>query len=365
MKNKEGLSTIVATVLIILITMAAVTVVWLAVMPLISKQTQSSSSCFDALTQVSLVEGSTCYDSFDKNLVGWWRFDGNANDETGNGNNGIVYGATSNPTGGKIGGAYMFDGVNDVITRASIGTSITKAITIGMWVNKNSVTAENGVLAFDNRIEIIVTANNILRFRFKNSSGSTPQLISDNTLSLGNWSYLAFTYDGSLNQTKLYINGISVSYTGTPISGDLTEINGIELRIGREWNDGGFYFDGSIDEVMIFNRALSQEEVTALYNAPAIAGNVNFIIKRGSEQVDIDKVDLIVKLKDGTTKKVTKAFSGSSNTQTKISVSAFEFAFIAPANINDVASVSIAPHVKGSKNTCDISSSVQTAKCAA
>ncbi|MDO8516667.1 MAG: hypothetical protein Q7S33_00935 [Nanoarchaeota archaeon] len=62
MNNKKGLSTIVATVLIILITMAAVTVVWLAVMPLISKQTATSSSCFDAVTQISLVQGVTCID---------------------------------------------------------------------------------------------------------------------------------------------------------------------------------------------------------------------------------------------------------------------------------------------------------------
>ncbi|MDO8516666.1 MAG: hypothetical protein Q7S33_00930 [Nanoarchaeota archaeon] len=68
MNNKKALSTIVATVLIILITMAAVTVVWLAVMPLISKQTATSSSCFDAVTKVSLVEGSSCYKVVEKDV---------------------------------------------------------------------------------------------------------------------------------------------------------------------------------------------------------------------------------------------------------------------------------------------------------
>ena len=61
MKNKKGISAIVATVLIILITVAAVTIIWAAIIPMISNQLESGTTCLDAVSQVQLVDqGYTC-----------------------------------------------------------------------------------------------------------------------------------------------------------------------------------------------------------------------------------------------------------------------------------------------------------------
>ena len=61
MKNKKGISAIVATVLIILITVAAVTIIWAAIIPMISNQLESGTICLDAVSQVQLIDaGYTC-----------------------------------------------------------------------------------------------------------------------------------------------------------------------------------------------------------------------------------------------------------------------------------------------------------------
>jgi len=69
MNNKKGISAIVATVLIILITVAAVTIIWAAIIPMINNQLESSTFCLDAVSQISLVDaGYTCWDDVKKNV---------------------------------------------------------------------------------------------------------------------------------------------------------------------------------------------------------------------------------------------------------------------------------------------------------
>ncbi len=67
-KNKRGISAVVATVLIILITVAAVTVIWAAIIPMINNQLDKGKVCFDAISQVSLPDqGYTCITSDGRN----------------------------------------------------------------------------------------------------------------------------------------------------------------------------------------------------------------------------------------------------------------------------------------------------------
>ncbi|MBT3642965.1 hypothetical protein HN876_01270 [archaeon] len=66
MNNKRGISAIVATVLIILITVAAVTIIWAAIIPLVSNQLEKGSACLDATSQLSIVDkGFTCWEEDD------------------------------------------------------------------------------------------------------------------------------------------------------------------------------------------------------------------------------------------------------------------------------------------------------------
>jgi flagellin-like protein len=64
MKSKKGISAVVATVLIILITVAAVTIIWAAIIPMINDQLERGTVCLDAMTQLSVLnKGYTCYDA--------------------------------------------------------------------------------------------------------------------------------------------------------------------------------------------------------------------------------------------------------------------------------------------------------------
>jgi len=67
--NKRGISAVVATVLIILITVAAVTIIWAAIIPMVSDRLEKGNACLDAVSQLSIgAAGYTCYDSGGQNL---------------------------------------------------------------------------------------------------------------------------------------------------------------------------------------------------------------------------------------------------------------------------------------------------------
>jgi hypothetical protein len=79
-------------------------------------------------------------------LVGWWPFNGNANDESGNGNNGTVNGATlTTDRNGVANSAYSFDGINDLIIAGTNGIPITTAISISVWIKPMQ---NNGIAEF-------------------------------------------------------------------------------------------------------------------------------------------------------------------------------------------------------------------------
>src|SRR5262249_7873765 len=97
---------------------------------------------------------------------------------------------------------------------------------------------------------------------YVNLSGSDRSVLGTSALPLNTWSHLAETYDGS--SLKLYVNGVLVS--SRALTGSITT-SGSPLRIGGNsvW---GEYFNGLIDEVRVYNRALSQGEVQADLNTP-------------------------------------------------------------------------------------------------
>ena len=101
------------------------------------------------------------------------------------------------------------------------------------------------------------------RFQILSSHGSNPVIKSDNDLSADTWYYVALTMDSS--SMSLYINGV---YHKSGTSRINLTPNDIKFRIG--FNEGlttaQRYFNGSIDEVLIFNRSLSLEAVQALYD---------------------------------------------------------------------------------------------------
>lgn len=189
-------------------------------------------------------------------LVGWWPMNGNANDASGNGRHGTIFGATL--TAGKNGqnnGAYSF--TNAYI---EIPTISMTAVTASAWVYSTNY-SQTGFVVGKNPVNAqweIFFEGSIMRWR-----GGSPIVDSTNCAIPSNnaWHHLVGTQVGTT--AALYIDGAQCSTGTTTAIG-----NGAgTIDIGRF--NGGYYYLGTIDDVRVYNRALSASEVQALYVAGA------------------------------------------------------------------------------------------------
>ena len=218
-------------------------------------------------------------------LVGLWTFDApdmagvTAYDRSGQGNTGTL---TNGPTKtiGKIGQALNFDGVDDVVT---LGTGIRPVlpVTISAWINPRAVTNKKGIFSTD-RLSSSVHSGIYLSTGIIGAQGNLEVTYGSNTacdasgrqtktgstaLPLNTWTHVVAVVRGAAN-ISLYLNGVddSGSYTGT--GGGLV-YSGESGTIGELFDcfDGdNKAFPGLIDEVRVYNRALSPDEIRRLYN---------------------------------------------------------------------------------------------------
>jgi hypothetical protein len=210
----------------------------------------------------------------DDSLVSWWRFDdlngtGHPTDYVGR-NNGTVVGNARQVTNGYFGRGFEFDGSGEASDsiRISHSSSLTMNddITISAWVKPNSFAGDPMVVAHNND----AYANTMLYYfdsagRLKNIIGTETDT-SAYAISTGEWSHVAWVFDDSGNRIYYYINGTSKdsdSKTSNPSYSNGYWWIGAECD-GAPCPDGN-YFNGTIDDVMIFNRSLSAEEIAALY----------------------------------------------------------------------------------------------------
>jgi PKD repeat protein len=187
-------------------------------------------------------------------------------DASGNGNNGAISGATWT-SAGRYGRALSFSGNNSLVTVSdSASLHLSSALTLEAWVNPTNITGWKNLI-------FKTQGNNGLCYVLQGSSSSglvpslglsisASNLMAPSPLPLNTWSHVAATYDGTTK--TLYVNGTQVAsapQTGTIASStDALTIGGNAFS-GENWA-------GMIDEVRIYNRALSPAEVTADMNTP-------------------------------------------------------------------------------------------------
>ena len=220
-------------------------------------------------------------------LVGWWPFNGNANDESGNGNNGTVYGATlATDRFGVVDKSYDFDGVDDFIQILDASSLRLQQGTINCWVKYSSMdkmqlfVKQNINNAWDSNFGIEINDyNQILgpgpRIQGMYVIGCGLQtawttFTPGNDLSGTVWHQLTAVFDVGI--MKIYIDGILMGSLNTPIS-SMNACAGSDLLLGRGWQNFPLWYSGRIDDLAIWNRALNQQEVTELYNAVNCANN--------------------------------------------------------------------------------------------
>ncbi len=205
-----------------------------------------------------------------ESLVGWWTFDEGsgtiANDASGNGNTGNASGTAV--VSGKLNNARSFNGAGDYVdagnnAKVNFGTGNFSVLA---WIKPNG--SQNSVGAIVDKYSgpgFFVSLNGFVPRIFIQDVPSYIWVDAGTTQAAnGAWSHFAATFNRASYVTA-YLNGASTGQVNIS-SKSGTVNNGRNLFIGHESVDNG-WFNGQIDEVMIYNRALSAAEIAAIYNA--------------------------------------------------------------------------------------------------
>jgi Concanavalin A-like lectin/glucanases superfamily/Secretion system C-terminal sorting domain len=213
-------------------------------------------------------------------LVGWWPFTGNANDESGNGNNGTVNGATlTSDRNSNINSAYNFDGIsNEIIIphNASFNFQSSNKASFSYWINPDSILGGYATLILNKQtgvgctqtgwnMYLYNTMGDKLQFRAGNGSCSNVVDIGSVT-NIGSSIYTHVVNVLDNGFAYQYINGTLSSTLACPLAviGDNT---GSLIIAGLfPGASGCVNFNGKIDDIGIWNRVLTQQEITDLYN---------------------------------------------------------------------------------------------------
>jgi beta-lactam-binding protein with PASTA domain len=190
-----------------------------------------------------------------------------AADSSGGGRHGTVTGAAT--VEGRYGNALSFDGVDDWVTiEGDAGLALGSAMTLEAWIKPTDLNGWRTVLMMENApsAAYYLYANNpdVNRPAAYFESGSNLRMITGTTaLPLGAWRHLAATYDGT--NMKIYVNGTLMRTVLR--AGPINAGNG-PMRIGGNTIWPAEFFQGVIDEVRVYNRALSDTEIQADMSRP-------------------------------------------------------------------------------------------------
>lgn len=201
-------------------------------------------------------------------MVSWWKGENNANDSMG-GNNGTTVGDTAF-VAGKVGQAFSFDGAGDYVTIPDHPSlNPTAAITVDAWIFSNNTSYAPPIVkktddASGYALELSQDSSQVLFWVNLGSGGSGGWFSSPaGGLTRGIWTHVAGVYDGT--SVSLYMNGQLIG--STPAPGAILPSTNNPLNIGWDSSQPTRFFSGLIDEVEIFNRALTAQEIAAIYNA--------------------------------------------------------------------------------------------------
>jgi hypothetical protein len=203
-------------------------------------------------------------------LVGYWPMEDNVtgsgetiSDESNTSNDMLTANAMDCDDYGIFGRSCNFNGSDDYLYTSS--TSIeadNPEVTISAWINPSNIdpTGQHVIFWKEDDDQRLIILNNELRFTIKDSIGTTSNLdTAAGIIPEDEWTHIAGTYDGQTQ--KIYINGELIEQK--EVGFELVQDGGT-LRIGKD--DGSRFFEGRIDEVRLYKKALGKIEIERLYN---------------------------------------------------------------------------------------------------
>jgi len=242
------------------------------------------TSCRCILASICCILASQTVIAQEEGLLGYWSFDdGTATDNSGNGHDGVIYGAVS--TEGISGQALWFDGVDDYveIPDTSDFAFVNQSVTFAAWVKvldnhpnyRKYISLGN--YNSDGRpiLSIFKCSANYHQGRIQFQLYPIgPQVYADSVLTGSeliseNWYHVAGVIDRDNSMIKLYVNGV-LQNTGGMVDYDFSQVNDLRLRFGQqtmpdEYSPNTWHY-GPLDEIRIYDRALSDEEILWLYD---------------------------------------------------------------------------------------------------
>lgn len=229
-------------------------------------------------------------------LVGWWPFNGNANDESGNGNNGAENGVSLvSDRFGNVNHAFSFDG-NDYINCLNSGVLGNASRSVQFWIKSGS-TIPGSIFSYgtvdnnpsqDFRCILNSTCNGIAC----SITGDSKDIVYS---AMNTWDHFVFVFDNtlgnSLSALSIYKNSILISnYCNNTNNMSINTSGSLPIVFGRyhwlQYTGNNQYFTGILDDVGCWNRALTQQEIYSLFNACSgnniITQPTNSIVNVGS-----------------------------------------------------------------------------------
>ena len=204
----------------------------------------------------------------DYSLLGYWKLDGDANDSSGYSNDGTVHGGAVWVDDSNRGWCLSFDGGDDYVQIPADVNLDAGKITMAAWVKASNAAPAGNIHVLNRKMTqsgtyvlwLTGTTNKWAAQIRLDGDENNPIQIYSNAVATTDWTHIAATYDGS--DFKMYINGILQTDTAAAAGSIDDDSSGI-LTIGAHPNPTA-YFEGLIDEVHIYDKALNQQAIEAL-----------------------------------------------------------------------------------------------------
>jgi hypothetical protein len=206
--------------------------------------------------------------NLDSGLVAYYPFNGNANDEGGNGNNGSVFGATlTMDRFGNDSSAYSFNGIDNYIGYPVLWGSSPDSITLLAWFNIGSSQSDGKILYHgDNgEFQLFVGGDTAWAGVHLGQNVTDPWYYVRGFSPQNEWQMLTAIWTrGQL--LRLYLNGALVDSISVSMDELLDPGSGYQPSIGSYGRTLGAYFNGIIDDIRIYERAITNQEIDSLFN---------------------------------------------------------------------------------------------------
>ena len=280
----------------------AINYIWDSTAPIISFEpptpTNSSitSSPVTIVANISDSSNTSSWIDIDRTLVGYWAMDyynstGVYDNSSWNNFGSFALGTGINGISAGIrGNSLEFYGNNSRLNMNKLGSSTKETfntsgqLTFSAWINPDVISWQ-GIMG-TNTVRFHIAAPSRIRSGIYNATAQY-QFDSPDILSAGQWQHIALTYNRSNGNASSYYNGVLVgsrTILNANLTGDIDYFN-----VGQNWGD---FFDGLIDEVMVFNRTLSQSEIKALYNSKVNKFNTSTMnLENGQHNYTVYAID--------------------------------------------------------------------------